>query len=248
MGGPLLMGGSIGEPAADLGGKREDSILGVEPPEVDGLDASSSGMLRPNWLIGPDIVAVVMGIISTGCSKLAACCPTWLFLLPKLYALVLSLSSLALLLLFFPSKLPSEKDLVSCGRPLPDGSYRLATLGIGGNTGAVAVVLKLNPLLCLFPSPSLVPGLLKLKLSPLILYGDCDRNGEDVPGRSRSKFICSGLTSGGGTALDGEEAAEELLRSCRWARTLANMARHIRIPCRHCTTIPHAASIGQSVA
>ena len=108
---------------------------------------------------------------------------------------------------------------------LPCGSYLLATLGIGGSTGGAAEV-KLNPLFFVLPetpNPSLVPGL--RKLSPLIRYGDCDLEG----GKSKSKFICKGLTSGGGA----EEAfvAPELLRSCPLRpRTFANISS------RHCAS------------
>jgi len=127
------------------------------------------------------------GISSTGCSN-PKCVLDGLLLLPVLSVLTLSASSLA----------------------LPCGSYLLATLGIGGSTGGAAE-FKLNPLFLAPAIPSLVPGL--RKLSPLIRYGDCDLEG----GRSKSKFICTGLTSGGGALLVGDErvlVAPELLRSC----------------------------------
>jgi len=195
MGGPLLIGGSDRNGAAACG-NNEDSILGDELPDAVGV---APGMLGTK-LSGCDMV----GISSIGCSKLSLELRRWLILLFALYELMLSLSSF-----IWPG---NAGTIDPSGSLCPGLSYRLATLGMGGRTGACRLTGLF--LFSLLITPSLVFG---RRLSPLGLYGVCGVEGFDES--SKSKFICNGLTKGGALEV---LVAPELLRSLR-PRTLANM-------------------------
>lgn len=151
IGGPLLIRGKTGEDS--ILGKSEDSIFGVELEEVENLGSGAIAFDMPG-LPGSET-----GMRSIGCSKFRLQGLDWLFLLPALCVLTLSLASLARLL-------PAASGcLDSCDTELAKLSCRLATLGIGGSSGGAAPTVLFLLLTTTPPNPSLVLG---LRLSPLI--------------------------------------------------------------------------------
>lgn len=226
------MGGSTGDSVLRSGaGNREDSILGVLPAEVAGLESGTFGTIGPDELdglendrksgggskIGLDItmlfllflldtdtlslssLALALTLLALASDAIASLAVndrksgggskigldiTMLFLLFLLDTEMLSLSSFAFVFLL-PASAPASSSATSCVG-LPSGSFRLATLGMGGSTGGA----RLTPLI-LNPLPSLVCG---LRLSGLGLPANDEFVG--TGGMSKSKFICKGLTSG----------------------------------------------------
>jgi hypothetical protein len=218
MAGPLLMGGKNdgfdggSTCASALDGNNEACIIsfGVVLPvfPIRGSSTDWGLTVGAGCWSGGGGGGAAEGMRSTGCSNdlmLGNRIP--LFRLLVLNALTLSSSSLARVLL--ATALPLLCGLESCDTSLDTElvvlSCLLATRGMGGKIGGI----KLKPppppnMLFLFSraeeltdTPSLVCGL--ARLSALARNGSVivlDSGGSS----SKSNVICSGLTSGGGTA------------------------------------------------